>query len=198
MSVNFRKSFVAGVIGMLMAAPGIHAAPQMQSPHADREHDGQPMVNSPAPSGEVIRSLPGSDEPAARAAGEATRSKDTLVSVLTPRHLKKMVVIDTAGKTIGNIEDVVRSREDGFIYAVISSGGILGIGAQEVPVPLEELQVRGDKLRIATTRDTMLHWPAYQEDQYVELEPSDKPISEFSAFEVIPPDGAETVPEQNQ
>ena len=98
-----------------------------------------------------------------------------------------MDVVDASGEKIGKIEDVVRSREDGLIYAVVSSGGILGIGAKEIPVTLEKLQVHGDKLRIGTTEEDLRSWPEYQEDQFVELRPSNQPISEFAAFEVTPP-----------
>jgi hypothetical protein len=55
--------------------------------------------------------------------------------------------------------------------------------------------VHGDRLRIAATEDDIRQLPEYQEDQYVELEPSNRPISEFSAFEVTPPEGTEKVPE---
>ena len=90
---------------------------------------------------------------------------------------------------------MVRSREDGLIYAVVTSGGILEIGAKEIPVTLQELQVHGDKLRIGTTEDDLRSWAEYQKDQFVELKPSNQPISDFAAFEVTPPKGTEKVPE---
>jgi len=121
----------------------------------------------------------------------ATHDNDTLLSALTPLHLKHMEVIGISGEKIGKVEDVVRSREDGFIYAVVSTGGILGIGAKEVTVPFKELEMQGDGLRIGTTKDDLQRWPEYQEDQYAALEPTNKPISEFSAFEAIPPKESE-------
>ena len=96
-----------------------------------------------------------------------------------------------SGEKIGSVKDVVRSRDDGFIYAVVSTGGLLGIGAKEVTVPIEKLAAQGDRLRIDTTKDDVQHWPDYQDDRYAELEPGNKPISEFSAFEAIPPKDSE-------
>ncbi len=90
---------------------------------------------------------------------------------------------------------MVRSREDGLIYAVVSYGGILGIGAKEIPITLQKLQVHGDKLRIGATEEDIRSWAEYQEDQFVELKPSNQPISDFAAFEVTPPKGIEKVPE---
>jgi sporulation protein YlmC with PRC-barrel domain len=104
-----------------------------------------------------------------------------------------MEVVGVSGEKIGMVEDVVRSREDGFIYVVVSSGGVLGIDAKEVTVPFKELEVQNnDQLLIGTTKDDLQHWPEYQEAQYVALEPSNKPISDFAAFEVMPPKGSET------
>ena len=114
-----------------------------------------------------------------------------MLTALTPHQLKHMEIDDATGKKIGKVEEVVRSREDGFIYAVVSSGGLLGIGANEVTVPVEMLELQGNRLRISATKDELQRWPEYQEDRYAELEPTSKPISEFSAFEAIPPKESE-------
>jgi hypothetical protein len=195
MNIKYRKSLLAGVIATLMAAPGWLAAQQLQAPQPDSERHGQQMGDSPAPSGKSIRPEPSSVEPATNPAGTTTQGDNTLLSVLTPQHLKHMDVVGASGEKIGKIKDVVRSREDGLIYAVVSSGGILGIGAKEIPVTLQELQVHGDKLRIGTTEDDLRSWAEHQEDQFVELKPSNQPISDFAAFEVTPPKGTEKVPE---
>jgi sporulation protein YlmC with PRC-barrel domain len=197
MNIKYRKSLLAGVIATLMASPGLLAAEQMQAPQPDSERHGQQMGDSPAPSGKPIQSEPSSVEPAMNPAAGTTQGDDTLLSALTPQHLKKMDVVGASGEKIGKVEDVVRSREDGLIYAVVSSGGILGIGAKEIPVSLQELQVYGDKLRIGTTEDDLRSWAEYQKDQYVDLKPANQPISEFAAFEVTPPEGAGRVPEPN-
>jgi hypothetical protein len=179
MNIKYRESLLAGVIATLMASPGWLAAQQ--------------MGDSPAPSGERIRSEPASAEPATNpAAGAIITRGDPLLPALSPLNLKQMDVVDASEEKIGKVEDVVRSREDGHIYAIVSYGGILGIGAKEIPIPLEALQLHGDRLRIVATEDDIRQLPKYQEDQYVELSPSNRPISEFSAFEVTPPpEGAE-------
>jgi hypothetical protein len=193
MNIKYRKSLLAGVIAtLLLASPAWLAAQQLQAPQTDSERQGQQMGDSPAPSGERFRSEPASADPATNpAAGAIITRGDPLLSALSPLNLKQMDVVDASEEKIGKVEDVVRSREDGFIYAIVSYGGILGIGAKEIPIPLEALQVHGDRLRIAATEDDIRQLPKYQEDQYVELSPSNRPISEFSAFEVTPPEEAE-------
>ena len=192
MNIKYRKSLLAGVIATLMAAPGWLAAQQLQSPQPDSGRYELSAGGAPSASGDQIRSLPEGAMPASHPAGDTTHDNDTLLSALTPRHLMHMEVVGVSGEKIGKAENVVRSREDGFIYVVVSSGGVLGIGAKEVTVPFKELEVQGNQLLIGTTKDDLQRWPEYQEDQYVALEPSNKPISDFAAFEVIPPKGSDT------
>jgi sporulation protein YlmC with PRC-barrel domain len=193
MNIKFSKSLLAGVTATLLAAPGWPAAQQLQSPQPDSGRYDQSTGGVSASHGYQIRSLPEGAMPARHPAGGATQGNDTLLSALTPQHLMHMEVVGVSGEKIGEVEDVVRSREDGFIYVVVSSGGLLGIGAKEVTVPFKELEVQGDhQLLIGTTKDDLQRWPEYQEDQYVALEPSNKPVSDFAAFEVIPPKGSKT------
>jgi PRC-barrel domain len=86
-----------------------------------------------------------------------------------------MEVVGASGEKIGKVADIVRSRKDGFIYAIISSGGVLGIGAKETPVSLKAMEVQGSKLRIGATKSDLPRWPEYRKDQFVELHPANKP-----------------------
>jgi sporulation protein YlmC with PRC-barrel domain len=189
MNITYRKSLLAGMIAALMAAPGALAAQQLEAPQADSERQGQRTEEAPAPETAAPETNP--------ASGAIIMRTDPLVSALTPQNLEQMKVIDASGEKIGKVEDVVRSRENGLIYVVVSSGGLLGIGTKAIPVPLESLRVQGDALRIATTADDLRNRSEYEEDRYAELDPANQPISEFSAFEVIPPeqDGSVSEPE---
>jgi hypothetical protein len=185
MTTHFRNSLLAGAIAALISLPGWVCAQQVQAPRSESGHQGPPTAGAPASSANPMKSVP---EGALIMPSEgATHRNDTLLSALTPHQLTHMEIDDASGKKIGHVEDVVRSRDDGFIYAVVSSGGLLGIGAREMTVPVEMLELQGNRLRIGATKDEVQHWPDYQEDRYAELEPGNKPISEFSAFEAIPP-----------
>jgi hypothetical protein len=188
MNTKFRNSLHAGVIATLTATPCWVAAQQVQASHPEHKHYGQLTAVVPTLSGIQPRSLP---EGALLRSENTTHSNNTRLSALTPQQLIDIEIEGISGEKIGKVEGVVRSRIDGFIYAVISSGGIFGIGAKEVTVHFEKLEVQGDRLRIDTTKDALQGWPEYQEDQYGELVPSNKPISAFSACEVIPPQGSD-------
>lgn len=50
-------------------------------------------------------------------------------------------VVDSAGEEVGEIDDLVVSSESGDIQAVLSVGGVAGIGAKLVAVPFDDLQI---------------------------------------------------------
>jgi sporulation protein YlmC with PRC-barrel domain len=50
-------------------------------------------------------------------------------------------VLDSAGEEIGEIDDLVVSAENEEVQAVISVGGVAGIGDTLIAVPLDELQI---------------------------------------------------------
>ena len=55
--------------------------------------------------------------------------------------LKKVSVRNNDGDTLGEVHDIVMDIQTGHIaYAVLSSGGFLGIGEKYLPVPYEALQ----------------------------------------------------------
>jgi sporulation protein YlmC with PRC-barrel domain len=194
MSINYRKSLLAGVIATLAASPGWSAPQQAQPPQPERQHNLQQTGEAPGPGGGQQRLLPEYSAPAKSPTGHAAQGDESLISALTPRQLKQMEVVGASGEKIGKVADIVRSRKDGFIYAIISSGGVLGIGAKETPVSLKAMEVQGSKLRIGATKSDLPRWPEYRKDQFVELHPANKPISDFAAFEVVPSKDHEKAP----
>ena len=187
MTIHYRNALLAGAIAALTASPSWVSAQQAEAPPTTSGQQEQPTVGAPASSANPMKSAP-----VGALLSQGTNHRgDQLLSALTPQQLKHMEIEDVTGVKIGNVEDIVRSREDGFIYAVVSSGGLLGIGAREVTVPIEQLVAHSDRLRIDATKDEVQRWPEYQDDQFADLEPANKPISEFSAFEAIPPKDSE-------
>jgi PRC-barrel domain len=195
MHINYHKSLLAAVIATLAASPGWSAAQQALPPQPESQPNGQQTGGAPGSSGGQLRLLPEYSAPVKSPAGHAAQGNESLISALTPRQLKQMEVVSASGEKIGKVEDIVRSRKDGFIYAIISTGGALGIGAKETPVSLKELEAQGSKLRIGATKSDLARWPEYRKDQYVELNPVNKPISDFAAFEVVPSKDQEKAPQ---
>jgi len=112
----------------------------------------------------------------ARASGNQLYSR-------TPGELSGMEVIGSDGESIGKIKKVVMDRNRDDVHAVISSGGIMGIGARETLLPLAELTLTDDdKVQARLTKKAVSERPEFEEDNYGVLE-SDRRISDFSAFE---------------
>jgi hypothetical protein len=207
MKRTYQRSLLAAAIASLIALPVWSADPVTeQAPLIDesqvQEMQPAPQANDPG----LTESAPdlqpeqgptmGQDDP-------QTASSDNPVLQLTPDELKNMEVVDPVGEKVGKVDSIIRSREGGSeIQAVISSGGVLGIGAKEVAVPIDSLELSDDKLQIRTTQEELKSREDYEPNAYVEVEPTDQPLSEFSAFEPVPeekipsPDAPMTMPDE--
>jgi len=167
MNHDYRKTLITGVIATLIAAPGWALTNQGETHGAqDQGQPGQTMHEQPTQSGSTIPS-------------PAVYGK-------TPKELTRMDVLGTTGQELGTVKGVVAKRDGGEICAVIAVGGILGVGAKEIVVPLDELHPKGDALHILSTKEELMNREAYVSDQYRQVRPEDRPISEFSAFETMP------------
>lgn len=195
MTSNFRKTLIAVAVGALMATP-VWAADDAQDTGAAAGTPGAMTVTpgETAPgvsgkeaetSGSTTRSL---SSPAGHALG--TQQMDGPLYARTADDLKGMDVVDQSGDDIGNVDSVVLGPDRGQAHAIVTVGGLLGMGGRDVMVPLDQLQLEGDdQLRISSTREQLEALPEVsdeQEDRYVELTgdlPLRQSIQDFAAFE---------------
>ncbi|CAI08688.1 PRC-barrel domain-containing protein [Aromatoleum aromaticum] len=164
MKISYRKSLLAGAVAVLVATPA------WAGTEASKTNDNMPRAEgtqSTNPRMDTSRANPGS-----------------VVYTMTPRELRGKDVIGPGGDEIGSVKAVVHSRQEKNIQAVISAGGFLGIGDKEITLPLDQLQFVDGKLRVSASEEELKARPEYQPEQFVELEPADQPITEFSAFEL--------------
>jgi sporulation protein YlmC with PRC-barrel domain len=69
---------------------------------------------------------------------------DLVPGQLTAEDVIGMSVVNASGETIGDVTDLVLDK-DKAVYAVMSVGGFLGIGAEEIAIPFEKIQInQGD------------------------------------------------------
>jgi len=91
-------------------------------------------------------------------------------------------IVNDSGEEIGEVKKVVRGKHDGKAQAVVSVGGMfgLGLGDKEVLMPLNELRMDGDKLRApkdsANTEDQLERLPSYDGARFEEVS-GDKTVS---------------------
>ncbi len=164
MKISYRKSLLAGAVAALVATPGWAGTDASKTNDSMPRAEGTQTTN---PRMDTSRANPGS-----------------VVYTMTPRELRGKDVIGSGGDKIGSVKAVVHSRQEKDIQAVISAGGFLGVGDKEITIPLDRLQFVDGKLRVSASEEELKARPEYQPEQYVELEPADQPISEFSAFEL--------------
>lgn len=93
-------------------------------------------------------------------------------------------VVNNTGDNIGSISDLVLDRGSGRIeYAVLKSGGILGLGARSVLIPFKSFSwdQRGeDKLVLAATPEQLKAMPEFSDERWESLnESSENDQDEF-------------------
>jgi len=180
MDKKYRKSLLAGAIAALVALPvwsAQDAAPMpgttdVTSGQSTPQESSQYSTGTPKPMGESVGTAP-----------KSLAGSNSMLA-LTPDDLHRQEVIGSDGNTIGKISDVVSGKDNGDIYAVISTGGFLGlIGGTKHIVPLNELRLEQQKLHVDVTQEELSAREEYTEERYLVVKPDDRPIIEFSAFE---------------
>lgn len=182
MNTNYRKTLIAAAVAALISAPAWSAtdAPG-SSTDAAKSRDSQSQSQGAYSRSGESRSLDG--------AARAKASNNPLYN-FTPDDLNGLEVIGSDGESIGEIKTVVMDRSRDDVHAVITSGGILGVGVRETLVPFAELKLVGDhKVQANLTEESLKSRPEYKAEQYGVLE-SNRPVSDFSAFEpTVSPSG---------
>ena len=126
---------------------------------------------------------PGATEQPAPTGAEEPGVSPSPLYTMTVEELTGKEVVGPQGDKIGKVEDVVTGGPENRVHAIISVGGVLGVGATQVAVPLDELQLQNDKLSIAESEEQLKGRPEYKKEDYVQIEQKDRPLSESAAPE---------------
>lgn len=188
MNTKIQKTLVAAAITALIALPASAAEDASKyETEAPQSETGQAADVLPRTGNEPEQASPAmeADPAAPDMAAPGTSATDNPLYARTPEELRRVEVIDRTGEKVGQIKTIVLGPERNTAHAVVSSGGVLGLGAREVVVSLDELHpAEGDRLQVNTSEEELRAREDYVPEQFVELE-ADRPISEFSAFEPI-------------
>src|SRR5271168_2034674 len=70
-------------------------------------------------------------------------------------------VVNEANETVGTIDDLIVTPTHNVPFAVLSVGGLLGMGSRYVVVPFSSLQVKGKQMVLpGATKDSLMGLPA--------------------------------------
>lgn len=151
------------------AAPPAEATPPAETtPPAGAE---APSMSEPAPAPGAAtegESMTGTDSAAAPAAGgDAQFVTSQQPGDWNASKLVGETVTNSANESVGEISDLVLDSTGKVVAAVIGVGGFLGIGARNVAVRYESLQVNRDdpkdlKVTLNVTKETLGSAPEYK------------------------------------
>ncbi|MDO8826186.1 PRC-barrel domain-containing protein [Methylophaga sp.] len=89
---------------------------------------------------------------------------------MSANELNGMDVITSDGKDVGGIEKIVMSPDSQNIHAVITVGGLLGVGGKTILIPLENFTRAKDELHVKATQAELKAMNDYGSEDYIELE----------------------------
>jgi sporulation protein YlmC with PRC-barrel domain len=94
------------------------------------------------------------------------RYKVDIANVAVGFRASKLVgaaVINDANEKIGTVDDLIVTRNDRVVYAILSVGGFLGVGDKLVAVPFAELELTEDKIVLAdATKESLKSLPKFK------------------------------------
>jgi sporulation protein YlmC with PRC-barrel domain len=193
MNMKFRKTLIAGAIAALTTGTAWAA----ETPKYGSDAPATTGIEQPARDDTKVRNAPQSSEQpmgmqTQRSDKSGPSSADKVIYTRSADSLAGADVVDGDGEKIGDVKQVVLAADRKSAHAVISEGGILGIGGREVRVSLDELTpLDDDKLQWRVTKEQVEMLEEHTPGQFVEIK-GDTPISgeitEFSAFEPMKKD----------
>ncbi len=79
------------------------------------------------------------------------------------RQILGQSVYNDKDERIGTVEDIIIAPERSASYAIVSTGGFLGIGAHDVAIPATQFKQSNDRLVLAgATRDLIRAMPRFE------------------------------------
>lgn len=192
MNTKLRKTLIAGAVAALVSGPTFAAGEARGEAVSDTETRQMSPQGTTAGQKGTTGARTDMDTSGARA--ETRAASSSALHAMTPSELEGKDVVDASGEEIGSVDKIVLESSSNKIFAVVSVGGVMGVGGNDVAVSLDDLSAGADEdtLRISSTKEQLEQRGDgdYDKERYVELD-NDIPISEFSAFESKGASGAD-------
>jgi len=89
--------------------------------------------------------------------------KDVVNGWSAKKHVLGKPVYNDKNEKIGSIDDVIITLDKKLSYAVVGTGGFVGLGKHDVVVPIKQLQEQDGKFVLpGATKETLKALPAFE------------------------------------
>jgi sporulation protein YlmC with PRC-barrel domain len=89
----------------------------------------------------------GSGQPSTAEIAQPTPEQQASISNRQRSDLVGKMLFDNAGVEVAKIQDVKTTGDGKIAAAEIDVGGFLGIGSRRIPVPADQLELKGDRVQ---------------------------------------------------
>lgn len=170
--------------------PQIQVERSQQQAEVQVQREGQPQVQVEQPQGqaqvEVVPAKPGesqsaqssqspSEQQSQQAQSQPSSSQSAEVAQLQQRTGDKLY--SDTGEELGTIKELARDKQTGKTVAIVSSGGVLGVGGERIAVPVDQMKVEGDRVTtsVASSKKEFEQMAAAGTEQYETLPQGQNP-----------------------
>jgi hypothetical protein len=92
-----------------------------------------------------------------------TELKDIIKGWSARRQILGQHVYNDKNEKIGEVEDIIITPERSASYAIVSTGGFLGIGSHDVAIPTAQFKLSNDRLTLSgATKETLRAMPPFE------------------------------------
>lgn len=170
LSMGINTALWAETPATTQAAPVIEQ--DLQAIEADLqsiEKEAQTQLNALRPPAEKATN----EKPSAMPEQAAAAAPALTTTAINPADYEGKDLINSKGEKIGQVDKLVKRTMDQQTYAVVKTGGFMGVGNKEVVIAVDQLQPQDEQLLLSTdlTEEQLGTNMKYQE-------------AEFSAFEL--------------
>lgn len=134
------KLITSGFVAACCFAPGALAAEHEKTTGTSGETEQQQTEQTePTEPTEQTGQTPQTGEQP-----EQAQTQD--ISEMTAEEISQQSIMSKEGENVGSVSKLVRRTQDDQLGAVVKSGGFLGMGGEEIFIPLEELSMEEGNL----------------------------------------------------
>lgn len=99
---------------------------------------------------------------------------------MTAEQLEDKQLKDQQGTDLGSIDKVVKEQGSNKLHVLVKVGGVMGIGADQIAIPLDQLSMQGENLTapINAQDQGLAQRYAYDQNRFTELEQKNAQLSQ--------------------